>query len=303
MKKNKELSIGLFIVTIIIGAFFLINFLRGNNLFQGNNVYYTIFDNVEGLTPSAPIYINGYKAGAMEKINYQKSNNKYLISYHIKDEFSIPDDSFCEIYSADLLGSKALRISMGKNSKILNNYDTIPSNIQEDMLSSVLSGIDPLKKQASILLTNINESVIKINNLLNDESQKSVKSIIENVDKSLKDLKVITKELKNNSPQISNIISNIDTLTIKLDTTVNTINSSLYNIEKISSEINGEDIKKSISEFNKLIIELRNPNGSIGKLMSTDSLHNSIQTLANDLDSLVKKIEKNPKKFLKISVF
>jgi len=48
---------------------------------------------------------------------------------------------------------------------------------------------------------------------------------------------------------------------------------------------------------------MQNPNGTIGKLLTTDSLHNSINSLVTDLDNLIESINKNPKKYIKISVF
>ena len=52
-----------------------------------------------------------------------------------------------------------------------------------------------------------------------------------------------------------------------------------------------------------MLVKLQDPDGTIGKLMTTDSLHNSVNTLVNNIDSLIQKISNNPKKYLKISVF
>ena len=40
-----------------------------------------------------------------------------------------------------------------------------------------------------------------------------------------------------------------------------------------------------------------------GKLLVDGSVYDSVDELLNDIDTLVKKIEENPKKYLKISVF
>ena len=52
-----------------------------------------------------------------------------------------------------------------------------------------------------------------------------------------------------------------------------------------------------------LMEKLQDPNGTIGKLMATDSMHNSLDSLVQSLNSFVEKMTENPKKFIKISVF
>jgi hypothetical protein len=41
----------------------------------------------------------------------------------------------------------------------------------------------------------------------------------------------------------------------------------------------------------------------VGKLLSTDSLHNSVNDLVKDIDELVERITENPKKYIRVSVF
>ncbi|MBQ1279743.1 MAG: MCE family protein, partial [Bacteroidales bacterium] len=62
-------------------------------------------------------------------------------------------------------------------------------------------------------------------------------------------------------------------------------------------------ISESINSLKNLLDGLQNESGTIGKLLTSDSLYNSITSLSSHLDSLVTKIEKDPKKYIKISIF
>ena len=53
----------------------------------------------------------------------------------------------------------------------------------------------------------------------------------------------------------------------------------------------------------ELLDNVNDPDGSIGKLLKDDSVYNSVDSLLLDLNVLVNKIQENPKKYLKISVF
>ena len=47
---------------------FLFQFMKGKSFFTTDNIFYTKFDNVEGLEQSNPISINGLKVGQVDKI-------------------------------------------------------------------------------------------------------------------------------------------------------------------------------------------------------------------------------------------
>ena len=57
---SKEVKIGTFAVTILVASFFLINYLRGEDIFNREIEISSRFENVEGLVASAPVFIKGY---------------------------------------------------------------------------------------------------------------------------------------------------------------------------------------------------------------------------------------------------
>ena len=63
------------------------------------------------------------------------------------------------------------------------------------------------------------------------------------------------------------------------------------------------ELDKAIVSLKNLSEKLQDPNGSVGKLLSTDSLHNSVNDLVKDIDELVERITENPKKYIRVSVF
>ena len=67
MKAQKELKIGLFVVIILIASFFLINYLRGEDIFNREVELVSRYSDLEGLVESAPVFIKGYKAGKVSE--------------------------------------------------------------------------------------------------------------------------------------------------------------------------------------------------------------------------------------------
>ena len=110
---SKELKIGIFTVSILIVSFFLINYLRGEDIFNREMELSSRFENVEGLVPSAPVFIKGYKAGKVSEVVYDSENEDFEVLCSIKKEFQIPADSKMTIYSVDIMGGKGIRIDLG----------------------------------------------------------------------------------------------------------------------------------------------------------------------------------------------
>ena len=54
---KKELKIGIFAVTVLAVSFFVLNYLRGEDIFNREAEYVSSYSNVEGLVASAPVYI------------------------------------------------------------------------------------------------------------------------------------------------------------------------------------------------------------------------------------------------------
>ena len=63
------------------------------------------------------------------------------------------------------------------------------------------------------------------------------------------------------------------------------------------------DLDGLVNSFKSLVDNINDPDGSVGKILKNDSIYNSVDSLLIDVNSLVRKIQENPKKYLKISVF
>ena len=74
-------------------------------------------------------------------------------------------------------------------------------------------------------------------------------------------------------------------------------------VSSVVGSLSESDIDGIISSFNLLLQNINDPEGTVGKLLVDKSVYDSVDGLLNDIDSLVRKIEENPKKYIRISVF
>ena len=68
MKFSKEVKVGLFMILAIVMLYFGFNFLKGIDFLSSDHKYYAIYKNVDKLTESNQIFLNGCAGGWNEII-------------------------------------------------------------------------------------------------------------------------------------------------------------------------------------------------------------------------------------------
>lgn len=293
---RKEIKIGAFAVIVLAVALFMIEFLKGKNIFSRNNTYYIIYPSVEGLSISTGITVGGYAAGVISDIAYNRQTMDYTVSASVSREFDIPEDSFIEIYSSDILGTKKLRVKMGSSPVMATSGDTLRGCMETDMLSSVTGGLDSLMRS-------IGTTVESVNLILNEENRAEVRQLLQRLNRTAGNLDNISSMLQSKSPDIEALLSNLSSISATLDSAATAISGTAANAEAITASLNEADLKGMTDSIRSLAGRLQSPDGSIGKLMRSDSLYNTLTALSSDLDSLVNSIRRDPKKYIKISIF
>ena len=268
---RKEIKIGAFAVIVLAVALFMIEFLKGKDIFSRNNTYYIIYPSVEGLSVSTGVTVGGYAAGIISDIEYNRQTMDYTVSASISREFDIPKDSHIEIYSSDLLGTRKLRVKMGTSGVMASSGDTLRGCMEADMLSSVTGSLDSLMRS-------IRTTVESVNLILDEENRAEVRQLLQRLNRTA---------------------GNLD----NISSAATAISGTAANAEAITASLNEADLKGMTDSIRSLAGRLQSPDGSIGKLMRSDSLYNTLTALSSDLDSLVNNIRKDPKKYIKISIF
>ena len=72
-------------------ALFLIGFsyLKSNDVFVSDRVFYGVYDNTEGLVNGTPVTINGYTVGAVESSELLQPSAKILVTFRVENDFPL----------------------------------------------------------------------------------------------------------------------------------------------------------------------------------------------------------------------
>ena len=303
MKYSKELKIGVFVVAVLVMSFFVINYLRGEDIFNKEIELVSSYDNVEGLVASAPVYIKGYMAGKVKEVAYQPESDDFKVICSVLKEFRIPEDSRMTIYAVDIMGGKGVRLDLGESESLVSDGAYLAPAYEAGLLDGIAAGIGPLLEKVGNTLDSLSVTVSGINSMLADANVASISRTLRHLERTMNNVEAVSATVGGKSDELNSFIDNLASLTGKFGGIADKVDSTMTDVTSITSAISESDIQGVVASFGSLLEKIDDPEGTVGKLLVDGSLYDSLDELLIDIDSLIEKIQENPKKYLRISVF
>lgn len=303
MKYSKEVKIGVFVVSVLVVSFFVINYLRGKDIFNKEIELVSRYDNVEGLVPSAPVFIKGYKAGKVAEVEYQPETDDFKVTCSVMKEFRIPSDSKMTIYAVDIMGGKGVKIDLGVSETLVADGSELAPAKEAGLLDGLAAGVGPLLSKLGNTLDSLSVTVAGVNAMLSESNQAAISNTIAHLERTMKSVNGIASTIDGKSAELVALVDNLASLSAKFSSIADKADGAMTGVSSIVTKIDETDIAGLVSSFKNLLEKINDPDGTVGKLLVDGSVYDSVDELLNDVDSLIKKIEENPKKYIKISVF
>lgn len=300
---SKELKIGIFAVAILVVSFFMINYLRGEDIFNREIEVTSRFDQLEGLVASAPVYIKGYKAGKVSEVTYDKNTEDFEVTCSVSKDFRIPEDSRMTIYSVDIMGGKGVRIDLGTSAQSVQDGGTLAPYFEPGLMDGLAGGVGPLLEKVSNTLDSLSVTVAGVNKMLSDENQASFRGTLAHLERTMANVSAVSATVEGKSDELEDFIENLSALSHKFGAIADKADTAVGGVSDLVASLNESDIQSIVTSFKVLLENINDPDGTIGKLLVDNSVYDSVDALLSDVDTLIRKIQENPKKYIKISVF
>ncbi len=274
-----------------------------------------VYQHVNGLNPSNPIYINGVKVGQVGKVFFDPGmKGDIIVQLVFTDKFPIPSNSTARIFSEDLMGSKAVEILLGAGPDMAQSGDTLRTDIETSLKDAVNQQILPLKIKAEDLLSSIDTMVVAIKGVFNKDARDDLNASIKSIRNTFKNLESTTQNLDTlvitESNRLASILYNIDMITRNLNNNSQEINRVLDNLATLSDTIARSNISgiivnldKTIGDLSLVMSRIEKGEGTLGMLINDDKLYKDLEKSASELNLLLEDIRLNPKRYVRVSVF
>ncbi|MFD2741834.1 MULTISPECIES: MlaD family protein [Sphingobacterium] len=309
MKISNETKVGALTAIAIALLFIGYSFLKGNDVFTSENTYYTEYNNVDGLSASKPVMVNGYQIGRVSSLKMQ-DNGKIRAEFKIKNDYAIPSNTVARIVSADLLGSKAIVFDLGNSTTMARDGDPLLSDIQANLMEKV----EPLQHKVENLVVKVDSVLTAVNTALDDEFQRDFKQSLRSISTSLSNVEKITNDVEglvgSERMRLAQIMMNLESITNNFKRYDGQINSILNNLDTMSNNLAQVQVKETVDNANKAMQEvhaitqkIQNGDGSLSLLLNDDRLYNNLSDASMNLDNLLKDVKENPGRYIRLSIF
>ena len=279
MKLKTETKVGILAIVSIAILVIGYSFLKGNDVFTKEKIYYAKYSRVEGLTVSKPILVNGYQIGRVSNMTLLPSGD-ILTEFKVEKQYSVPRNTVARIASVDFLGSKAIVFDLGDSQAMALSGDTLGSGINQNILDQ----IEPVQKKAEAVVLIIDSILTSINNTITPEFQTNVNRSIASIANTLNTLEHTSKQVDGivgiEKSKISAILTNLEMISTNFRDNNEKINQVFSNLEAVSDKAAQADFTHTIdkanlaiADFQLLIDGINQGNGSIGKLLNDDELY------------------------------
>lgn len=289
-KLSPEAKVGL-LVLIGSGILLWMTFTVGKYEFGGQKGYQlsALFDSVAGIDTKAAVRMAGVKIGLVEKVELADSQAKLFV--RISPDVKIRRGSQAVIKTMGLLGEKYLEVipaaaragtaTLPEEKAYLQDGETIESTISP-------SDVDKLIGQLSSISDDIKSVTASLRQVFGSErGARSMEDILADLRKTMSNIEEFSHTLRSDGGEL---VMRLNELVANLNDIVgenrDNLRVSLENIREASKS--AELALASIEDAAK---KVERGEGTLGKLVSDDSLYNNIDSAAKGIGNYAARME------------
>jgi phospholipid/cholesterol/gamma-HCH transport system substrate-binding protein len=301
---SREVKTGIIAVLTIALFIWGYNFLKGQNLFEGEfRSFYVEYNNIQGLNESSQVTINGLSVGKVVDINFNNSpekKGKLIVEILLNNDFEFSKNSVAKIYSMSLLGGQSLAIIPSYEGDEAMSGDYLVGEVESDIFSTVGEKLNPLQAKLENVIVSADSLFQAANEVLNQKTITSIQQSFKNLEYTISDVRQTVVSVN------QMLAANKENLNATIVNTKN-ITDNLSKFSDSLSEVNINDIiKKSelaLNTINSLMSQIDNGDGTLGKLIKDEEMYNNLTSATKELEELIQDIKLHPKRYVHFSLF
>ncbi len=296
----KKMSFISGIIIFFALIFFLISiiWLSGRNMFLSNDyVLYFEFSDVAGIRDNSPVFMRGYKIGSTKTVQFKKDSIQ--IQVNIKKKFQIPDDSNVEINTLNVLGEKAITINPGSSDSFLKPLSVIQGQ-NKDIMILVKDTIGQIRQKIDEgLLENeierVSKSIDSFNALVQNVNKRVDKLDVAMYNKQIEEVGMAGKHM---TDFLTAAQQDLQKISVKSNSSFEKLDLAI-----LQSHTTLQRLSDLVSEINRITGDINMGKGTVGELLYNKEYIENLNKTLLKLEEFLDDIKKNPKKYVKFSIF
>ncbi len=302
MKISKEVKTAILVILGIIFFIFGFNYLKGKNLLDSSRVLYTEYDNIGGLTPSAPVTINGFSVGKVSRIYFKDDNSgRLVVEMEVNTNFKFSKNSTAQLYQESPISEKGVAIipvnDAAPNAK---KGDYLKGEVKSGITELLDKRLAPLQNKIEKVMSETDTLLVSVNAVFDEKTRGHLKASMATLETTIasfnKTSKSLNAMLEDNKLKLNHTISNFE----GVSSNFNDLSSSL---SKANIAATIKELQAAVNKFDLVLAKIDNGEGSIGKLLKDEGLYNNLEGASKQMEQLLEDMKLNPKRYVHFSLF
>jgi phospholipid/cholesterol/gamma-HCH transport system substrate-binding protein len=279
MKTNLETRLGVFFALALIAGVVILELAGTRDLFNKGYPVRARFDNIQELKEGDPVKMAGVEVGHVQKIAL--ADNKVEVVLNVNREASVKTDSKASIKFVGLMGQNYISLTFGSTDAPKASADALLETEEQADLNSLM-----------VKLQNVAEGVEGLTQNFSGENFSNL-------------LGPFTEFIKENSPRLSAILGNLQTISSRIAQGEGTVGrminddtlyfSALNTVSNLNTTVADakplfDELKLTLDQARSVVTQVNEGQGTIGKLIKDESLYRETTTAMTNLREILQKI-------------
>lgn len=313
MTISNETKVGALTAIAIVLLILGFNFLKGKNIGGKNTHYFAVFKDIQGLSNSNPVVINGKQVGNINKTDGGKDMRRIVVDINMTEDVIISDDAVA-IINKSLLGNVQMDIRLGNSGTYLKTNDTLKTILSENIIGDAMKRLDPVFNQITNAVKSLDTLLGTVTSVFDPNAKNNIKGMLDNLNKTTASLAISSASLQgllnSQTGALSKTMDNVSSFTGGLKDNNEKISQTMSNLATTTDKLSKLEFEKTLGTLNATISDLKTAvgkmtsnDGTLGLLLNDTKLYNNLNATSNKINILLDDVRVHPKRYVNISVF
>lgn len=284
--QTNEVRVGLTLVLAMLVLVVGILWLGGFSIRDDAYELVVLFREVGGLNPTDKVTVAGLEAG--EVVSLELVEGDVVVGIRVDKDIRIPADSRFSVSAYGFLGAKHVAVRPGTSNVYMEPGAVIVGETERglndvvDEMGSTLTEIRAVLRAADAALTDV-------------EGKDRVRQTLENAAVASDDIRVAVADLKVVASDLRNFVDENRGSATK---TVGSMEDASRQFAEVTARLD-----TVASSLDSILVKVERGDGTLGRLINDPGAHDEFTAAVKEVRDLVAEIRRNPKSFVKFSLF
>jgi len=289
-QRSTEIKVGIAVVAAVVILILGVMWIEKVSFSKKFVTYTVYFRDVGGLDPGDPVTVSGVDGGEIASVVLEPGRVRTELM--LSEDITLFDDARVEILTIGLMGEKYVGIDPGRSGVVLEPGSVIQGRYKAGMAEAIAGFGDVIEE--------FNETVRAFRSLIETDGERaSLATTMQRIDELAAEILAILRENRSDMKSTAESMK-------KLSGDFSDVVGSRK--EKLTRGI--DDFSSAAARLDSVTVSLRavvqrveSGDGTLGMLINEKKLHEDLEMVLENLNSLLEDVRADPHKYFKIEIF